>query len=488
MTRVTLLQLSAQDGRDLEQSFAAVTESITHSGEADLYLLPELWTPGYFAFDDYEGAAEKFDVATTFLSDIARNASAYVHGGSLLEEREGELFNCSVLFDRSGQLIAQYRKIHLFGYGSREQELLTPGERPTVIDTDFGRVGLAVCYDLRFPEQFRLMTDSGAEGFLVASAWPHPRIEAWNTLLRARAIENQAYMFAANGVGTATGGVLCGRSAIVDPWGITVASAGDRAGSVSSDIDFDEVTAARRIFPALADRRVLPQSAPTLLFERANEAPLSFEVKRVFLAGYTARDEASVRRYIAKLEDEGIQPPEDVPTFFVVGSELVNPATDIDVVGDQTCGEVEFALLIADDGEVYVAAASDHTDRALERTSIPAAKQACPKPLSRTVWRLNDVRPHWDDLVMRSFTPAESEEPYQEAGAKTLLHPDNLIALVKSRFGDDLTGTIVLGGSFSSRSGGFDFASSFRAEIHDPVTDETLVAEYRVTNVLEKED
>jgi predicted amidohydrolase len=488
MTRVTLLQMSAQDGIDLEQSFAAVTEAITHAGEADLYLLPELWTPGYFAFDDYERAAETFDVVTTFLSDLARKSRAYVHGGSLLEEREGELFNCSILFDRSGQLIAQYRKIHLFGYGSREQELLTPGERTTVVDTDFGRVGLAVCYDLRFPEQFRLMTDSGAEGFLVASAWPHPRIEAWNTLLRARAIENQAYMLAANGVGMATGGVLCGRSAIIDPWGVTVASAGDLVGSVSSDIDFDEVTTARRIFPALADRRVLPQSVPTLLFERANEAPLSFEVKRVLLAGYTARDEAAVRRYIAKLEDEGIPPPEEVPTFFVVGSELVTTATSIDVVGDETCGEVEFALLIADDGEVYVAAASDHTDRALEQTSIPAAKQACPKPMSRQVWRLSNVHSHWDELVMRSFTPAESEGPYQEAEAKTLIHPDNLLALVKSRFGDDLGGTIVLGGSFSSQSGSFNFATSFRAEIHDPVTDEKLVAEYRVANVLEKED
>jgi len=484
MTTVALLQMSAQDDRDREQSFAEVTALIREAGDADLYLLPEMWTPGYFAFDDYARAAGDFEAATDFLAKIARSAGAYVHGGSLLLEEEGDLFNCSVLFDRTGDLVAQYRKIHLFGYGSREQELLTPGKDPVVVDTDFGRLGLAVCYDLRFPEQFRLMTDSGAKAFLVASAWPHPRVEAWSTLLRARAIENQAYMFAANGVGEASGGVLCGRSAIVDPWGVTVASAGDLVGTVSTTIDLGEVERARRDFPALADRRLLSSPMPTLVLERDDEPPLRFPVKRVLLAGYTARDGAAVAGYIAKLEEEGIAPPDEVPTFYAVGSELVTTASDIDVAGSETCGEVEFALLLADDA-VYIAAASDHTDRGLERMSIPAAKQACPKSISSRVWRYRDVRPHWDDLVMRSFTPAVSEEAYQEAGVSTLMHPDDLIALVKSRFGDDQAGTVIFGGSFSSLDGGFRFADSFKAELHDPVVEDTLRAEYRVANVLE---
>ncbi len=486
MTRVALLQMQAQDGRKLDQSIAEVRRSIENAGTADLFLLPEMWTPGYFAFDDYHDAADSFEATVTFLSDIARETGAYVHGGSILQHRDGKLFNCSVLFDRSGQLIAQYRKIHLFGYGSREQELLAAGGEPVVVDTDFGRVGLAVCYDLRFPELFRQMTDGGAEIFLVASAWPLPRVEAWNTLLRARAIENQAYLLAANGVGTATGGVLCGNSAIIDPWGIAVASAGDLAGTVSAEIDVDEVRDARRTFPALADRQLLSSPNPTLLLERSNEPPLSFAVRRVLLAGYTGRDEVAVRRYIAKLEEEGIPPPDEVPTFFTVGSELVTTSAAIDVVGGETCGEVEFVLLIADDGDIYVAAGSDHTDRDLERVSIPAAKQACPKPISRRVWRYTDVREHWDALVLRSFTPAGSPDPYQQAGADALLHPDDLLALVRKRVDGELGGTIIFGGSFSSVTEGFSFTDSFQGEIHDPVTGDTLVTRYRSVDVREK--
>jgi len=486
MTRVSLLQLPAQDGRGLETSFDVVTEYVANAGETDLYLLPEMWTPGYFAFDDYSDAAGGFGSVTAFLSDLARTSGAYVHGGSVLQERGGDLFNCSVLFDRSGALVAEYRKIHLFGYGSREQELLTPGTEITVVDTEFGRVGLAVCYDLRFPEQFRAMTDDGAEIFLVASAWPFPRLGAWDTLLRARAIENQAYLLAANGTGQATSGALCGNSAVIDPWGVTIASAGDRETTVSADIDLGEVTNARTTFPALADRRVIAATSPTLVLERNGESPLNFAVRRVLLGGYTARDEAAVRRYIAKLEEEGIAPPDEVPTFFAVGAELVTTATAIDVAGAETCGEVEFVLFIADDGDIYVGAGSDHTDRGLEQVSIPAAKQACPKPVSQRVWRYSDVRPHWDDLIMRSFTPRDSHDAYQEAGVGTLIDPDGLIALVRSGFPGDLAGTVLFGGSVSSVGGGFTFSNSFRAEIHDPVTNDTLVAQYEIANVLEK--
>jgi len=164
----------------------------------------------------------------------------------------------------------------------------------------------------------------------------------------------------------------------------------------------------------------------------------------------------------------------------------VTTADAIDVSGAETCGEVEFALIVDGDGDVWVAAASDHTDRELEQISIPVAKQACPKALSQRVWRYSDVRAHWDDLVMRSFAPAESHDAYQEAGVNTLIHPDDLMALAQSRFGDDLTGTILLGGSFSSLGGGFAYSDSFRAEIHDPVTNDTLVARYTIANVLEK--
>lgn len=484
MTRLAIVQLEAQDGRSLDDSLASVEAGLERAGPAGLCLLPEIWSPGYFAFDRYSAAGDAFEATVEKLASLARRRRNYVHAGSLVEPRHGRLHNTSLLFGPNGEVVASYRKIHLFGYGSREQELLTPGDQVVVAETEFGRVGMAVCYDLRFPEQFRRMAEMGAGLFLVASAWPYPRVEAWTTLLRARAIENQAYVAAANGVGAATGAVLCGRSAVIDPWGVTVTSAGDVPTELAAEIDLDEVAAARARFPALADRRLRDDEPGTLLLSVGNEAPFRFEVRRVVLAGYTARDPEAVRNYVEGLAAKGIEPPPEIPMYFQVGRELVTTKSAVDVAGAETCGEVEFALLVADDGEVLVAAASDHTDRKLEQSSIPASKQVCPKPISQRVWRYSTVRDRWDDLVMRAFTPTDESEPYQQANASALRHPDDLLERIRTRFGPDLGGTVIFGGSFASRSGQFAFDASFRAELVDPVTGDVLVADYRVHNVL----
>ena len=481
--RVAVLQLAAQDDATLEESFRAAEEAFERAGPAQLYVLPEIWTPGYFAFDDYAAAAEDYEKILEFVSGLARRTGAYVHAGSSVEREGTNLYNTSNLVSPSGEVVASYRKIHLFGYGSREQQLLTPGEDVVVADTDLGRIGLAVCYDLRFPEQWRRMTDLGATAFVVASAWPHPRVEALAILLRARAIESQAVMIAANGAGPARGASLCGRSAIVDPWGVTVASAGPDPTEFVAEVDFEEPSRARSRFPELADRRLLWSEPGTLLLARRDQPPFLFEVTSLVMAGYTARDQEAVQRYIDGLAEKGIPPPEKVPSYFPVGRNLVTTAGVIDVNGPRTCGEVEFALLTDKDGEVWVAAASDHTDRELEESSIPAAKQACPKPISARVWRYSEVRDHWDELELRAFTPADSSEPYQQAPASALLHPDDLLKLVAEEYDGDMAGRVVFGGSFASVGGGFEFHDSFRAEVHDPVTGDTLVASYRVNDI-----
>lgn len=484
MTRLAIVQLAAQDGRSLDDSLASVEAALDRAGPADLYLLPEIWSPGYFAFDRYAASGDQFEATVEKLASLARRRTSYLHAGSLIEPRHGGLNNTSLLFAPGGEVVASYRKIHLFGYGSREQELLTPGDEVVVAETEFGRVGMAVCYDLRFPEQFRRMADLGARLFLVASAWPHPRVEAWTTLLRARAIENQAYVAAANGVGAATGAVLCGRSAVIDPWGVTVTSGGDAPTELVADIDLEEVAAVRASFPALADRRLRDDEPSSLVLSIGNEAPIRFEVRRVVVAGYTARDPEVVRAYVDGLAAKGIEPPPEIPMYFHVGRELVTTRGDIDVAGAETCGEVEFALLVTDDGEVLVAAGSDHTDRKLEQSSIPASKQACPKPISQHVWRYKDVRARWDQLVLRSFTPANESEPYQMATASALRHPDDLLERVRARFGPDMRGTVIFGGSFASRSGQFAFHESFRSELLDPASGDALVADYWVHDVM----
>jgi predicted amidohydrolase len=217
-------------------------------------LLPELWATGYFAFDDYAATAEPLDgPLVTAMGAAARAAGVTLHAGSMVERDEaGHLHNTSLLFDPSGTLVHTYRKVHLFGYGSREQELLTPGDAVGA----YGSVALSTCYDLRFPELFRTQVDAGSQLFLVAAAWPLSRLAHWQLLLRSRALENQSYLLACNAAGRQGGVELAGRSAVVDPWGEVVAEAGAGPGTLTAEIDTDLPVRARKEFPALADRRL----------------------------------------------------------------------------------------------------------------------------------------------------------------------------------------------------------------------------------------
>jgi predicted amidohydrolase len=485
MTTVSLIQLDAQPPEKSGDALAAVRQRIEDASDSDLIVLPEIWYPGYFAFDEYERAADATPALLEAFSAMAASASSCLHVGSLIEAADGNHYNTSVLFGPDGSELARYRKMHLFGFGSKEQQVLTAGTDIVVADTPLGKLGMAVCYDLRFPELFRRMTERGAIGFIVASAWPHPRIEAWNTLLRARAIENQAFMFACNGVGdTGASATLCGRSAIVDPWGVTVASLGDDAATATAAVDMAAADATRDRFPALADRQLLGEPDNDLVLRRDDGRSLRFSAKRLILAGYTSRDADAVAAYIAKLEEEGIAPPDEVPSYFVLGADRLTTADSIEVATPSSCGEVEFALLI-DDDDIWVAAASDHTDRGLETVDIPASKQSCVKVLSTTVWRLADIEEHWDELRFEARNPADAEAAYQSGSVAALRPPAELIALVNERFGGPMTGTVILSGTIPA-NGEFEFHPTFAAELHDPIRARSLSATYSITNVLEE--
>lgn len=477
--RAVAVQLPSLEGLPLRDALDRVEKATTGLTDVDLVVLPEMWAPGYFAFDDYARFAESADDIRSFLAGLARRLDTHLHGGSFVEQRGNDLFNTSVLIDPGGEEIAVYSKIHLFGYGSREPEVLTPGTEPTVVDTSLGRVGMAVCYDLRFPEQFRLMTDMGAEMFLVASAWPHPRVHAWSTLLRARALENQAYLVAANGVGpTGSGPTLCGHSAIVDPWGTPIASAGDEPANVEAEIELESVGEVRNRFRQLADRRILSSSKPELLFGRPSERPLRITVTRSAIAGYTGRDTEAVVRYVAKLEEEGIAAPDSIPAVFYCGADRVVAHDVIDVAGGETCGEVEFVLLVTDEG-LHVTVGSDHTDRALETKSIALSKQVVPKVVARTAWRFEEVADHWDQLILQSWV-GEERRPYQETGVDFFLPPDEILGLAGAS-----PGTVVFGGTVSSLGGGFDFDPFFEGRLTDPVLDRHISFRYRTRRLEE---
>jgi predicted amidohydrolase len=228
---------------------------INQAPVSDLILLPEIWPCGYFSFDRYRAESEPLDGPTVAaLRKKAIERECHILMGSLVE-RDGEnLFNTSLLLNPQGRIMAQYRKIHLFGYQSEEKRILTPGKEVVVVETPWGMAGISTCYDLRFPEFYRRMVDRGATLFLVPSAWPSVRLEAWALFNRARAHENLAYLFSCNCAGSNAGKHYAGHSMIIDPLGKVIAEGGEGECFVSAEVDPDLVFSVRKDFSALDDR------------------------------------------------------------------------------------------------------------------------------------------------------------------------------------------------------------------------------------------
>ena len=259
--KISLLQLEVDYETAVAERRAHVAtyaSEVVTAERTDLLVLPELWPQGGFRSRTWADEAESLDGPTVAsVADLARRHAIWVHGGSFVERSDdGALTNTSVLVAPDGSLAATYRKIHLFGFTVGEPELMTAGTDVVVAKTDLGPIGLATCYDLRFPELFRALNDAGAEVVLVPAAWPTPRIEHWRVLVQARAIENQYVVAACNVVGEQGTTALGGRSAIVDARGDVLVEAGDTAQVLTADVDLAQVHAWRRDFPVLADRRL----------------------------------------------------------------------------------------------------------------------------------------------------------------------------------------------------------------------------------------
>jgi deaminated glutathione amidase len=231
---------------------------------AELVALPELWSC-HGLEKVYQENAEPIPGPTTdFLGGLARELGVYVLGGSILEGEPGaeRLFNTSTLFDPSGDLVATYRKIHLFDVKAPDREyvesrIITPGREVVTAKAGATTLGLSVCYDLRFPELYRLLALSGAEILAVPAAFTlQTGKDHWEILLRARAVENQAYVIAPAQWGQkADGRWTYGRSMIVDPWGTVLGICPDCDGHAFATLDLDYLERLRTEFPALANRR-----------------------------------------------------------------------------------------------------------------------------------------------------------------------------------------------------------------------------------------
>jgi omega-amidase len=251
---VSLGQMDVALGRPAENldKVRAMTGEARRRG-SQLVVFPELWSTGY----DLERAPEHATPVDQGLfaetAALARQESIHILG-SLLEQTDRGYRNTAVIFSPEGRLLGQYSKVHLFR-PMEEDVYLVAGVDAPVFDLPWGTSALAICYDLRFPELFRKYALGGARVVLLVAEWPRPRLSHWQTLLQARAIENQLFVVACNRVGESAGRSFFGHSAVYDPSGELVAGAADEETLLTTIIDLDMVDQVRRSMTVFEDRQ-----------------------------------------------------------------------------------------------------------------------------------------------------------------------------------------------------------------------------------------
>jgi deaminated glutathione amidase len=271
--RVACVQLTSRSDKaaNLENAERLVAKAAATG--ADLVLLPEKWN----AIGDGEvlrAAAETLEAGESVeaMSGWARTHGVTLVGGSITERRDGreKLSNTSVVFDSDGSVTAVYRKIHLFdvevgGHVYRESDAEEPGSEPVVVETEGWPLGLTVCYDVRFPELYRILALEGAHLVTVPAHFTlYTGKDHWELLLRARAVENQYYVAAAAQIGeTLPGRLSYGRSLIADPWGVVLATAPDEETVIAAELDRRRLEEVRAKLPSLASRQADAYRWPT---------------------------------------------------------------------------------------------------------------------------------------------------------------------------------------------------------------------------------
>jgi len=251
--QIHIAQFSSTNGEPLKtlkraQSLVAKTQVRPN----DWWVFPEMWPAG-FRLEDRARQARENKACQAWLQDYARRQRCFMVG-SMLEVAQGKTYNSAYLMDPKGRLLKNYRKIHLFQLGD-EHRKFAPGKSEAFHRFSWGGLGLGICYDLRFPELFRLYSKMGAKLILLPSAWPKERLPHFLSLLQARAIENQCFIVGANKIGHHDSGIRYGgHSVVFGPWGEKLGELGSRAGILSVRLDMSHLEAVRKNYPFLNSR------------------------------------------------------------------------------------------------------------------------------------------------------------------------------------------------------------------------------------------
>ncbi|MBM7704768.1 carbon-nitrogen family hydrolase [Metabacillus iocasae] len=222
--------------------------------QPDVLVLPELWNTGYDLTRLDDIADENGDETKAFLSSFAKLHGVSIVAGSVAKKTEKGVTNTMYVFDKSGEYVSEYSKLHLFKLMD-EHLYLQSGDQKHLFTLDNTLCSGVICYDIRFPEWIRVHTSAGAEVVFVVAQWPLPRLAHWKALLISRAIENQCYVVACNRSGTDPANTFAGHSLIIDPWGEILAEAGTEEETIFSTLDPVKVRDVRKQIPVFLDRR-----------------------------------------------------------------------------------------------------------------------------------------------------------------------------------------------------------------------------------------
>lgn len=254
--KVACLQMNMTLG-DPDRNFASVPYLAQQamSQSPDVLVLPETWNTGFFPRENLKGLCDPEGQRTKEeIGALAQKHKVNIVAGSVSNLRNGKVYNTAMVFDRSGTCIAQYDKTHLFT-PMGEDDFYTPGDNLCTFTLDGVRCGIIICYDVRFPELTRSLTVPGLDMLFVVSQWPKVRTFHLRSLTTARAIENQMFVVCCNSCGTAGETVYGGNSAILDPWGNTLALAGEDEQILCADCPMQTLEEIRSTIPVFRDRR-----------------------------------------------------------------------------------------------------------------------------------------------------------------------------------------------------------------------------------------
>ena len=262
--KIALCQMNVIDGKEKNLKKAELMINKAVDKNSDFIVLPEMFNCPYSNDKFIEYCENEKTSKTLFkISELSSKNNVYILAGSIPEKEKGKLYNTSYLFDRNGKIIAKHRKMHLFDIdvkgkiSFRESDVLTAGNNITVVDTEFGKIGIGICYDIRFPELARLMTLKGASILFYPGAFNMTTGPAhWELLFRSRALDNQVYCIgAAPALNMNASYHSFGHSIITNPWGEIIAEASEKEELIISEINLNEIKKIREELPLLKNKR-----------------------------------------------------------------------------------------------------------------------------------------------------------------------------------------------------------------------------------------